>query len=375
LQGKTLGMIGERQGNRGDIATNAALWQKCHDCARAEDGFLAKVAATAPFRDWLSRSADIRIIRKACGVEAKYAMRQVLSEQLLAGADRGASESRTRMSRIVEKSEIVGSAWRGLFLAAGLVACGGVAARAAPERAEAVSGQWELSRDETGLKCRLALRVETAANAQRILALPYGCRKAFPILADVQGWVFPESGQVLFVNSAGNALLVFNAASDEYLTATGPDNATYRLTSTRALARAEPPAGVGPLVGPLVEPRSSRPTSERQEVASRGPTSPAGLRLGDISGRYAILREGGRDTGCMVTLDDRSPAKGGSKAFLAPACRDQGIVIFDPVAWRMVNGRLVLTARKGHSAFLDLQPDGTWLKDPTDGKRLALKKL
>ncbi len=76
----------------------------------------------------------------------------------------------------------------------------------------------------------------------------------------------------------------------------------------------------------------------------------------------------------MLTLDDKAKAKGGDKASLAPGCRDQGIVIFDPVAWQIVNGRLVLTARKGHSTHLDQQPDGVWLKDPKEGKSLSLKK-
>jgi hypothetical protein len=254
----------------------------------------------------------------------------------------------------------IGSAARGTFLVAGLIGCGTVIAGAAPENAEAVVGQWELSRDQTGLKCRLALRVEAAASGVRIIALPYGCRKAFPILADVRGWRLAGDGRVGFLDSAGVTLLDFTAASDQRLTATGPGDEIYRLTATRALAAA---------------PENPRQKGERHEVAAKATAHAAAVRASDISGRYAILRAGGKDTGCMVTLDDKASAKGGSKAFLAPACRDQGIVIFDPVGWRIANGRLVLTARKGHSTSLDLQSDGTWLKDPNDGKSLALKRL
>ena len=95
----------------------------------------------------------------------------------------------------------------------------------------------------------------------------------------------------------------------------------------------------------------------------------------DAAGRYSILRDGGKDTGCMLTLDKRVKGPGREKASLAPGCRDQGIVIFDPAGWQIVNGRLVLTARKGHKTYLDAQPDGTWKKDPKDGKSLTLKKL
>ena len=95
----------------------------------------------------------------------------------------------------------------------------------------------------------------------------------------------------------------------------------------------------------------------------------------DAAGRYSILRDGGKVTGCMLTLNSRGKARGRETASLAPGCRDQGIVIFDPAGWQIVNGRLVLTARKGHKTYLDAQPDGTWKKDPKEGKSLTLKKL
>lgn len=104
-------------------------------------------------------------------------------------------------------------------------------------------------------------------------------------------------------------------------------------------------------------------------TAAVGSAKPSG-----VAGRYSILREGGKDTGCMLTLDDHTRGPGGNKAILAPACRDQGMVIFDPTGWQIVSGRLVLTARKGHTTHLDRQADGTWAKDPKEGKSLILKK-
>ncbi|HEY8032500.1 MAG TPA: AprI/Inh family metalloprotease inhibitor [Methylocella sp.] len=103
-----------------------------------------------------------------------------------------------------------------------------------------------------------------------------------------------------------------------------------------------------------------------------------GARAGapdDAAGRYVILRDGGKDTGCMLTLESQGKAPGRKKASLAPGCRDQGIVIFDPAGWQIVNGRLMLIARKGHKTSLDAQADGTWKKDPKEGKSLTLKKL
>ena len=98
-------------------------------------------------------------------------------------------------------------------------------------------------------------------------------------------------------------------------------------------------------------------------------TSNAGKPVNDPPARYAPLREGNKDTGCMITLE------ASRKAQLAPACRDQGLVVFDPVNWQMERGRLGLTARKGHKAWFDRQPDGTWLRDPKEGKTLILRVI
>ena len=124
--------------------------------------------------------------------------------------------------------------------------------------------------------------------------------------------------------------------------------------------------------------RSSGGAEKATPAQSQNPQAVgAAVRPNDVAGRYIILREGGRDMGCMLTLDDKARASNGDlKAQLAPACRDQGIVIFDPVAWRVERGRLVLTARKGHAATFDRQADGAWWKDPAEGgKPLGVKKI
>jgi hypothetical protein len=131
----------------------------------------------------------------------------------------------------------------------------------------------------------------------------------------------------------------------------------------------------------LQSPQKNRPAAQknggspaRLVIASKQDI-PAAAEAADVAGRYSILRDGGKDTGCMLTLDTHMRGVGGAKASLAPGCRDQGIVIFDPVGWQIVNGRLALTARKGHKTHLDAQPDGTWKKDPKEGKSLSWKKL
>ncbi len=94
----------------------------------------------------------------------------------------------------------------------------------------------------------------------------------------------------------------------------------------------------------------------------------------ETAGRYAILRADDKDTGCMLTLEQR-PASGGFKAQLAPACRDNGLVVFDPVAWNLDHGRLSLIARKGHKAHFDRETGGIWRRDAKEGKALSLRPM
>ncbi|HEY8163224.1 MAG: AprI/Inh family metalloprotease inhibitor [Methylocystis sp.] len=89
----------------------------------------------------------------------------------------------------------------------------------------------------------------------------------------------------------------------------------------------------------------------------------------DTAGRYGVLREN-KDTGCMLTL------MAGGRAQLAPACRDNGIVVFDPVRWSIDRGRLVLVARKGHKAHFERDSNNVWRRDPNEGKSsLAFKPI
>lgn len=117
------------------------------------------------------------------------------------------------------------------------------------------------------------------------------------------------------------------------------------------------------------------PISPAQAQAEPPPTEtpppvPAPTKASEVAARYAVLRDGA-DTGCMVTLSPNPRGKG-FRAQLAPACRDQGIVVFDPVGWWLAGGKLHLQARKGHNIALDYDA-GVWMRD---GERpLGLKRI
>jgi hypothetical protein len=238
---------------------------------------------------------------------------------------------------------------------------------------EKLTGQWDLSLNDTNRRCRLVLRPEQVGPGLA-LGLPAGCRRAMPLLTDVGSWALQPGDHVTFADPQGKEVLAFVPNGEGLLLAKGPEGETYRLSAAESSAQGQ---RFGDLpAAPVPGFKTPAPASAPVVVAATTAPAASSVRPDEIAGRYSVLREGGKDTGCMITLDAKARGlKGGSKALLAPACRDQGIVIFDPVGWTLEKGRLKLTARKGHHTIFDQKGEGVWEKDPKEGKALSLKKM
>ena len=235
------------------------------------------------------------------------------------------------------------------------------------------AGTWELAVDNRAEACRLLLRAQKSDKGDYFLGMPAACRHAMPWLAKVGRWGLPDATHLTLDEPGGAAVLTLVAAGDGF-SATGSRVFTLKRVDA---ADAEAAASLDGPSGPAIVPVAHRKADPETDAAA-----PAAARMAshataaEIAGRYAVMREK-HDTGCMLTLDDKTRGKlGGDRAQLAPGCRDQGIVIFDPVGWRLVKGELVLTARAGHTAKLESIGDDKWAKDAKDGgKPLGLKKL
>lgn len=228
-----------------------------------------------------------------------------------------------------------------------------------------LAGTWELSFDRTGATCRVMLRPQQSDKGDYFLGMPAACRHAMPALESVGHWALPDAGHLTLNDPTGSAVLTLAAAGESFM-ATAAEG-TYLLKPVAG----RPTEGFNTVdIAPVGGFASVQLVASKNAKAAEERETPS-----DLAGRYAVMREK-RDTGCMLTLDDKSRVKGGERAQLAPGCRDQGIVIFDPAAWQIVKGDLVLTARAGHKAVLEKKQDGTWQKDAkAGGKPLGLKKL
>jgi hypothetical protein len=257
----------------------------------------------------------------------------------------------------------------------------GAAASAAEfSTVEALAGRWDMSLEDSQRKCQILLRTENDSLGHAI-GMPAGCRRAMPVLAGVGGWVLAGERKLQFEDANGKPVLEFAPAAGGELIARGPQGESYMLIAATddrqggAFAAVQPAASGD---GFRPAPRAGDRAASEIAAANVPASAPAGTFKGtaaDVAGRYAILRGGGKDTGCMLTLDDKARGPHGSfKAILAPGCSDQGILIFDPVGWQVASGRLALVARKGHETHLDAQPGGTWAKDPKEGQPLELTR-
>ena len=257
--------------------------------------------------------------------------------------------------------------------AAVLMAFTGVASAQVPQTqnpAAGFAGTWELAVDNRSEACRLMLSPERSDKGDYFLGMPAACRHAMPGLAKIGRWGLPDATHLTLDEPSGAPVLILAAAGAAFTVTDGG-----RAYILRRIGPAPASADIAPLDGPTA---AIVPIARQRMSTAPAPEAAPTTRdtAADLAGRYAVMREK-HDTGCMLTLDDKTRGKvGGDRAQLAPGCRDQGIVIFDPVGWRLVKGTLVLTARAGHSTKLDKVDDGKWAKDAKDGgKPLGLKKL
>lgn len=240
------------------------------------------------------------------------------------------------------------------------------------------AGQWDMSLNDTNRKCRFLLRAAENEKNNLPLAMPAGCKRALPILADVGRWSLGADRTLRLDEADGTLVLEFKQATNAGdLQATGPEGEIYQLINAQDAARREAGQQVAQASGFTEQAPLGAGFQTRREapkaVANR--EAPATTGRTAVAGRYAPLRET-KDTGCMLTLDDKTRGpKGTNKAQLAPACRDQGLVIFDPVGWQIEHGRLALTARKGHIAHFERTADGVWVRDAKEGKALSLRPM
>ncbi|MCJ2121062.1 AprI/Inh family metalloprotease inhibitor [Methylobacterium sp. J-077] len=240
-----------------------------------------------------------------------------------------------------------------------------------PERLSEVPGTWDLSRDGTNRRCVMTLRSENGDAGQRI-SFPAGCRRALPVVSGIAGWLFSDRS-VRLVDRNVRPILEFVRRPDQRsLVAKTEGGETYSLVPLD-IAAMRPAASTAPDIAGIET--APAPPSALQTAPSvpaelqRPPTSTATAAPGPAPGVYALDRFQERDT-CRITLDGA-----GGGVHVVPGCHDGGLEVFDPVRWRYANGRMTLTAKRGHTIDLVSSGDGRWRREPEVGTTFVLRRV
>ena len=235
-----------------------------------------------------------------------------------------------------------------------------------PDKLGQVPGTWDLSRDGSNRRCVMTLALDSG-EAGRKLRFPAGCRRALPVINAVAGWLFVD-GAVRLVDRNVRPILDFTRRSDQRsLGAQSEAGDRYSLVPLDIVAM-RPAAAEAEPVAPAAQPPSPLQAAAPVPAELQSATAVA-ADPGPRPGVYALDRFQERDT-CRITLD----ATGGGVK-IVPGCHDGGLEVFDPVRWRYANGRMTLTAKRGHSIDLVPSGDGRWRRDPEVGTTFVLRRV
>jgi len=233
-------------------------------------------------------------------------------------------------------------------------------AEQAPEALKPFIGTWDIEKLGASRECSVTFGAEPAGQGRQ-LRFPATCRRALPILTGVVAWDVAD-GAPRLLDGHGKAVIVFSEKADPGRRGKGSDGAQYGLDPTGYVRAQQRPA---PGRAELAATAAARPTAVDPASAPAAASLP---------GRYAVMRQVGREICKLVLSTNPSANAGASVVSFDGLCPDTGLTIFSPIAWRYESGRLELIARKGHKVELVFE-GGQWRKDPAVGASLMLKKL
>jgi hypothetical protein len=196
----------------------------------------------------------------------------------------------------------------------------------------AMLGSWEFSNPDRNKICHFNFRAETVGGGRRI-EVDKNCAGLFPSTKDITAWALDNYGDLRLVDKQGEAVIELSQVESGMYDGFSPGEGRYILQTEAA-----------------------------------APVRSADDMIGD----WAIARGTGKPI-CTLTLAN-TPAAGGALALRLKAGCDQLVTRFNPNAWRMDQGELVLLSARGQSwQFEETEPD-TWRRVPESADPILLTR-
>jgi hypothetical protein len=191
-------------------------------------------------------------------------------------------------------------------------------------------GAWEFSNADHDKLCRFNFRADAAPGGHR-LDVDKNCPNFFPSTKDIVGWSIDSYGSLSLLDAAGNSVIDMTEVEGGMYDGFTPEEGRYIL-----------------------------------QTAAAAPVRSAD----DMTGDWGIAHGTGKPI-CMLTLAN-SPAGGGNLALkIKPGC-DPLVTRFNPSAWRMEQGQLVLLSSRGQSWQFEENDANTWQRVPETADPILL---
>jgi Protease inhibitor Inh len=203
-------------------------------------------------------------------------------------------------------------------------------ARSGEDAVNAMLGAWEFSDADHNRICHFTFRGEAASGGHRV-DVDKGCVSLFPSTKNILGWALNNYGDLSLLDSHGEAVIELSQVESGMYDGFSPAEGRYVL-----------------------------------QTAASAPVRSADDMVGD----WAVARSTGKPI-CTLTLAN-NPAAGGALALRMKAGCDPLVTRFNPNAWRMDQGELVLLSARGQSWQFEENDPNTWQRVPESADPILL---
>jgi hypothetical protein len=194
-------------------------------------------------------------------------------------------------------------------------------------------GAWEFSNADHDKICHFNFRSDAAPGGYR-LDVDKSCPNLFPSTKDMVAWAVDNYGSLKLLDARGNAVVELTEVESGMYDGFTPEEGRYIL-----------------------------------QTAAAAPMRSAD----DMAGDWVVARGTGKPI-CALTLMN-APASPASPDPLAlkvkPGC-DASVTRFNPAAWRMEQGELVLLSQRGESWQFEENDANTWQRVPESADQVLL---
>jgi hypothetical protein len=199
------------------------------------------------------------------------------------------------------------------------------------EAANALVGTWEFSNADHDKICHFNFRTDAVAGGYR-LEVDKNCPNLFPSTKDMAGWAIDNYGSLRLIDGRGNSVVELTEVENGMYDGFTPEEGRYILQSAAA--------------APM-------------------------LSADDLAGDWTVARGTAKPI-CVLTLA-KSPAGPNALVLkIKPGCGDALVMRFNPVAWRMDEGELVLLSQRGESWQFEQNDANSWQRVPESADPVLL---